>query len=231
MQLISEEFQRHNEILESNACSDYEKELFRKIISGNASSTDYISSLKTLSEMLHKHHQESVVIIIDEYDTPIQQGYLKDFYEPTISFMRNLFSGGLKDNKNLAYGFLTGILRVAKESIFSGLNNLVINSILDKKYSDYFGFTKGEVKKMADYYDASDKMDEICNWYDGYRFGNTEIFNPWSVINYLGNHCEPRAYWVSTSSNDIIGKFLPKQTITPMSSLPVFYRGKVFFPI
>lgn len=226
VQLISEEFQRHNEILESNACSDYEKELFRKIISGNASSTDYISSLKTLSEMLHKHHQESVVIIIDEYDTPIQQGYLKDFYEPTISFMRNLFSGGLKDNKNLAYGFLTGILRVAKESIFSGLNNLVVNSVLDKKYSDYFGFTKEEVKKMADYYDASDKMDEICNWYDGYRFGNTEIFNPWSVINYLGNHCEPHAYWVSTSSNDIIGEILDEADNNTYEQLTGLLQGK-----
>ena len=226
MQLISEEFQRHSELLESNACSNYDKELFRKIVSGKASSTDYVSSLKTLSEMLHKHHQESVVIIIDEYDTPIQQGYLKDFYEPTISFMRNLFSGGLKDNKNLAYGFLTGILRVAKESIFSGLNNLVVNSVLNKKYSEYFGFTKEEVKKMADYYDASDKMDEICNWYDGYRFGNTEIFNPWSVINYLGNHCEPRAYWVSTSSNDIIGEILAEADNNTYEQLTGLLQGK-----
>lgn len=109
--------------------------------------------------------------------------------------MRNLFSGGLKDNKHLTYDFLTGILRVAKESIFSGLNNLTINSILDGKYSEYFGFTAEEVKEMARYYKAEDKYDEICAWYDGYKFGNTEIFNPWSVINYFRNDCQARAYW------------------------------------
>lgn len=225
VQLIGEEFQRHIELLKSSACSEYDKELFQKIVSGDASSTDYITSLKTLSEMLRKHHQEPVVIIIDEYDTPIQQGYLKGFYEPTVSFMRNFFSGGLKDNKNLAYGFLTGILRVAKESIFSGLNNLVVNSVLDKKYSDYFGFTREEVEKIAAYYDASDKMDEICDWYDGYRFGNIDIFNPWSVINYLSNHCEPRAYWVSTSSNDIIGEILAEADNNTYEQLAGLLQG------
>lgn len=128
--------------------------------------------------MLHKHYKEAAIIIIDEYDTPIQQGYMKGFYEPLVSFMRIFFSAGLKDNRHLAYGFLTGILRVAKESIFSGLNNLVVNSVLDRKYSEYFGFTRDEITEMAAYYHASDKIREICNWYDGYRFGNTEIFNP-----------------------------------------------------
>ena len=128
--------------------------------------------------MLHKHYKEAAIIIIDEYDTPIQQGYMKGFYEPLVSFMRNFFSAGLKDNRHLAYGFLTGILRVAKESIFSGLNNLVVNSVLDRKYSEYFGFTRDEITEMAAYYHASDKIREICNWYDGYRIGNTEIFNP-----------------------------------------------------
>lgn len=226
VQLISEEFQRHSELLESQACSNYEKDLFQKITARNASSTDYISSLKILSEMLRKHYQEAVVMIIDEYDTPIQQGYLQGFYEPIISFLRNLFSGGLKDNKNLAYGFLTGILRVAKESIFSGLNNLVVNSVLDTKYSNYFGFTKEEIEIMADYYDSSEKIEEICDWYGGYFFGNTEIFNPWSVINYLGNHCEPRTYWVSTSSNDIIGEILAEADNHTYEQLTGLLQGK-----
>lgn len=226
VRLICEEFQRHSELLESDACNDYDKELFRKIVSGNASSTDYISSLKTLSEMLRKHHGESVVIIIDEYDTPIQQGHLKGFYEPTVSFMRNFFSGGLKDNKNLGFGFLTGILRVAKESIFSGLNNLVVNSVLDKKYSKYFGFTRDEIEEMAAYYNVSHKIPEICEWYDGYRFGNTDIFNPWSVINYLSNNCEARAYWVSTSNNDIIGEILAEADNSTYEQLAGLLQGE-----
>ena len=113
----------------------------------------------------------------NEYDTPIQQGYMKDYYDKIILFMRNLFSGGFKDSKHLSFGFLTGILRVSKESIFSGMNNLVINSVLDNKYSSYFGFTSDEVKEMAEYYGAADKYDEICQWYDGYQFGKTEIYN------------------------------------------------------
>ena len=125
-----------------------------------------------------------------------------------IRFMRNLFSGGFKDNQHLSFGFLTGILRVVKESIFSGMNNLSINSVLDNKYSAYFGFTADEVMDMAEYYGAANKFDEICQWYDGYRFGKTEIFNPWSVVNYFSNECEPRPFWVSTGSNDIIGEVL-----------------------
>ena len=120
---------------------------------------------------------------------------MQGYYDKVILFMRNLFSGGLKDNRHLSYGFLTGILRVAKESIFSGLNNLAINSVLDNKYSEYFGFTPDEVREMADYYGADEKYGEICAWYDGYKFGETDIFNPWSVINYFRSDCQARAYW------------------------------------
>ena len=166
------------------------------------------SALLDLSAMLHQHYGIAPIIIIDEYDTPIQQGHQKDYYDKIIRFMRNLFSGGFKDNPHLSFGFLTGILRVAKESIFSGMNNLTINSVLDNKYSTYFGFTADEVMEMARYYGVSDKFDEICQWYDGYRFGKTEIFNPWSVVNYFSNECQPRPFWVSTGSNDIIGEVL-----------------------
>lgn len=125
------------------------------------------------------------VIIIDEYDTPIQQGHSEDYYDKIIRFMRNLFFGGFKDNSHLSFGFLTGILRVAKESIFSGMNTLSINSVLNNKYSAYFGFTADEVREMAAYYGATDKYDEIRQWYDGYLFGKTEIFNPWSMVKLL----------------------------------------------
>lgn len=206
--LISMEFQRHIELETSALLNDYDKEQFRLLAEGRADETTYQMSLQILSLLLRKHYQQKAIIIIDEYDTPIQQGHLIGFYDSIVTFMRNFFSGGLKDNPNLAYGFLTGILRVAKESIFSGLNNLAVNSVLDKKYSEYFGFTKDEVGEMAAYYGAVNKLNEICEWYDGYRFGNTEIFNPWSVINYFSSDCEPRAYWLSTSNNDIIGEIL-----------------------
>ena len=178
--------------------------------------------------MLHIHHGVPPVIIIDEYDIPIQQGHMKGFYDDVVSFIRNLFSGGLKDNRHLSYGILTGILRVAKESIFSGLNNLKINSILDEKYSQYFGFTASEVRAMAAYYGVPDKYDEICQWYDGYRFGDTDIFNPWSVINYFNNNCKPKAFWQFTGSNDIIGEVLANADEDIYERLNMLMQGKSF---
>ena len=139
-----------------------------------------------------------------------------------------LFSGGLKDNPHLSYGFLTGILRVAKESIFSGLNNLKINSILDNRYSEYFGFTPEEVQEMADYYGTPEKYAELCEWYDGYRFGKTEIFNPWSVIGYFNNECIPRAFWQSTGSNDIIREVLNHATTEIYEKLEALMQGNSF---
>ena len=206
--IFSKEARRHSELRDSDKCDAYDKKAFDSLIAGEVSEVELSNALLNLSQMLHKHHGIAPIIIIDEYDTPIQQGYSCGFYDQVILFMRNLFSGGLKDNKHLSYGFLTGILRVAKESIFSGLNNLKINSILDEKYSEYFGFTKEEVREMADYYGAGDRYAEICEWYDGYRFGNSDIFNPWSVINYFSNNCKPKAFWQSTGSNDIIGEIL-----------------------
>ena len=206
--IISSEYCRHSDLSKSPKLDKKQKDFYDKMVSEKFSAVDLERSLLYLSEMLKKHYGEGAVIIIDEYDTPIQSGHTNGFYDDVIAFMRNLLSGCFKDNKSLAFGFLTGILRVAKESIFSGLNNLTINSVLDNKYSEYFGFTANEVKEMAAYYSAPDKFDEVCEWYDGYRFGKTDIFNPWSVINYFSNGCEPRAFWLSTGSNDIIGEII-----------------------
>ena len=212
--LISLEFMRHNELESSSVLSSYEKEQYHRFASENINEVDCQMGLQLLSLLLHKHYDKECVIIIDEYDTPIQQDHLCDFYNEIVDFMRNFFSGGLKDNPHLAFGFLTGILRVAKESIFSGMNNLKTNSILDNNYSSYFGFTNEEVRDMLAYYDYEDKYQEICEWYDGYRFGNSEIFNPWSVINYISDQCFPKAFWQSTGSNDIIGEIIG--TATPV---------------
>lgn len=220
--IISSEYCRHSDLSKSPKLDKKQKDFYDKMVSEKFSAVDLERSLLYLSEMLKKHYGEGAVIIIDEYDTPIQSGHTNGFYDDVIAFMRNLLSGCFKDNKSLAFGFLTGILRVAKESIFSGLNNLTINSVLDNKYSEYFGFTANEVKEMAAYYSAPDKFDEVCEWYDGYRFGKTDIFNPWSVINYFSNDCEPRAFWLSTGSNDIIGEIIKEadnETYERLSSL------------
>lgn len=207
--LISLEFMRHNELESSTVLSSYEKEQYHRFASEDINEVDCQMGLQLLSLLLHKHYDKECVIIIDEYDTPIQQGHLCDFYNEIVNFMRNFFSGALKDNSHLAFAFLTGVL---KESIFNGMNNLKTNSILDTNYSSYFGFTNDEIKDMLAYYEYEDKYQEILEWYDGYRFGNTEIFNPWSVINYISDQCFPKAFWQSTGSNDIIGEIIGTAT-------------------
>lgn len=211
--LISLEFIRHNELETSSVLTAYEKEQYHLLAKDSGDEVDCQMGLQLLSLLLHKHYGRECIIIIDEYDTPIQQGHTCNFYPEIVNFMRNFFSGGLKDNPHLAFGFLTGILRVAKESIFSGMNNLKTYSILDDGYSSYFGFTEKEVKDMLRYYGRDDKYNELSEWYDGYRFGNTEIFNPWSVINYISDNCFPKAFWQYTGSNEIIGEII--QAATP----------------
>ncbi|MBP3540507.1 MAG: AAA family ATPase, partial [Clostridia bacterium] len=223
--LISMEYKRHSELA---TAKNPDLDFYQKITQDKADSNDFMLSLMMLSKMLHDHHGIEPMVIIDEYDTPIQQGHSCGFYDDVVLFIRNLFSGAFKDNKHLKYGFLTGILRVAKESIFSGLNNLKINSILDNRYSEYFGFTPDEVREMAAYYGAPDKYDELCAWYDGYRFGDAEIFNPWSVINYFSNECKPGCYWLSTGSNDIIGEMLTHADEVTYHRLHSLLQGGAF---
>lgn len=210
--LLQEEFGRHSELRTSDKLEKYEKDYFEKVLDGRADVVELSASLQRLSKMLAEHYRKAPVIIIDEYDTPIQEGYSKEFYDEIIGFMRNFFSGAFKDNSNLSYGFLTGILRIAQESIFSGLNNLTVNSIMDEEYDGFFGFTEDEVNKMLAYYGASDKEEELRNWYDGYYFGNKEIYNPWSVISYLSRGCLPQAYWVNTGKNEILEDVLKTAT-------------------
>ena len=226
--ILRNEFERHSELLASDKISAYDKQYLTSVLRGEANENDVACAFLNLSRLLHIHYGVAPMIIIDEYDTPIQQGHVRGYYDKVIDFMRTLFSGGLKDNPHLSYGFLTGILRVAKESIFSGLNNIKVNSVLDNRYSEYFGFTSEEVQEMAEYYGAPEKYDELCEWYDGYRFGKTEIFNPWSVIGYFNNECIPRAFWQSTGSNDIISEVLGNATIETYEKLESLMQGKSF---
>ena len=217
---IRDEFFRHFELKDSPFVKN--KVYFQKIINGEGSKVDFSKSILRLSQMLAEHYGEKVILIIDEYDTPIQSGYVCNFYDDVIYFMRNLLSAGLKDNSNLAFGFLTGILRVAKESIFSGLNNIRVYSVLDRRFSTYFGFTSDEVAAMAAYYDAEAKLPEIKDWYDGYKFGHTEIYNPWSVLNYFSNDYVAIPYWVQTSGNLVIYEllgYLNKETFQKLNDI------------
>ena len=226
--IFANETHRHIELQTSKTLDKYDKKTFEKLLSGDVTEVELSSALCDLSRMLHKHYGVAPIIIIDEYDVPIQQGHMNNYYDSCILFMRNLFSGGLKDNKHLSFGFLTGILRVAKESIFRGLNNLTINSVLDNKYSSYFGFTSDEIREMTAYYGVEDKYNELCEWYDGYRFGKTEIFNPWSVINYFNNGCEPRAFWQATGSNEIIGEIIAEADNDIYEKLTSLVNGETF---
>lgn len=226
--LFADEAYRHMELRDSDVCSELDKVFFEKILSQQLEVAELTSALLVLSRMLHAHHGVAPIIIVDEYDIPIQQGYVNGYYDEAVTFIRNLFSGGFKDNSHLSFGFMTGILRVAQESIFSGLNNIRVNSVLEDSYSEYFGFTAEEVKMMCAYHGGLDKYEEICEWYDGYCFGNQEIFNPWSVINYFANKCKPKAYWVFTSSNDIIGELLENATVDVCEHLEELLGGKSF---
>ena len=225
-ELLQEEFGRHMELFESDKLETYELDYFRKILRGQANKAELSSSLQKLSKMLTEHYGKAPIIIIDEYDTRIQEGYSKDFYDEIIGFMRIFFSGAFKDNKNLSYGFLTGILRIAQESIFSGLNNLTVNSIMDEEYDKFFGFTESEVREMLNYYSISDKEAELKDWYDGYLFGNKEIYNPWSVINYISKGCIPQAYWVNTGKNEILENVLNAATDDITEGLYALLQGK-----
>ena len=202
---IVELYTTHNYLLESDKLAENEKRDFKSIIDKTALRTTFQGSLKKLSKYLYNFYNQKVVILIDEYDSPIQAGYLK-FYDKSISFMRSLLSGAFKDNKYLYKGVITGILRVSKESIFSGLNNMGVYSILDDRFSDCFGFTETEVKQILLDFEVTSDYGEIKKWYDGYKIGDTsDIYNPWSILNYaLEFNKGFQPFWVNTSSDDLL---------------------------
>jgi hypothetical protein len=173
-----------------------------------AEQTAYEFALEKLSRYLKEYHQERVIILIDEYDEPIQSAYLNDYYDDIIDFMRSLLIRGLKGNPNLEKGVLTGILRVAKESIFSGLNNLVVSTLLEERYDQYFGLLESEVEQIFDYYGLKYEMKEVKDWYNGYYFGQEVVYNPWSIISCIDRDGMLKPYWVNTSGNDLIKKLI-----------------------
>lgn len=223
-ELISQEYNKHNYLLQNLNAVD--KIYYNDILFKKASAAQYETSLKNLSKFLCGYYGMKTIILIDEYDVPIQSGYLNNYYNDVIEFMRNFLSSGLKDNEYLQKSVLTGILRIAKESIFSGLNNLEVCTILKEAYSDNFGFLENEVKEALNYYKIEFEMSEIKDWYNGYIFGSNIIYNPWSILNYVKNWKDGfKPYWVNTSSNDLVKSLLAESSKGIKEELESLLKG------
>ena len=230
VKLLSDEFERHEIILQSDAVSEEDKLEFQKIKKRIAEPKEYNSAVKLLSKFLQKVYQKNVIILIDEYDVPLENAYHEGFYDDMTNLIRSCFESALKTNPSLEFAVLTGCLRVSRESIFTGLNNLKTYSITKNKFSQYFGFTQEEMKEILQAFSLEQYAGTIANWYDGYRFGLTEIYNPWSVLNcidsYLQNDmvaCEP--YWSNTSSNRIVKRLIEESNERTKSMVEELING------
>lgn len=210
---VNIEAMRFQYLLDSKRLTAFEREAFTKLLRSEMNEGTLYSSLKVLSVLLEKHHNSKVVLLIDEYDVPLAKAFEQGYYDQMLLLIRNLFDQALKTNDSLEFAVLTGCMRISKESIFTGLNNLKVLSVADVRFDDYFGFTDAEVKGLLDYYHLSDRYDVVKEWYDGYQFGNAEVYCPWDVINYCDElradaSAQPLNYWSNTSSNDAVKKFI-----------------------
>ncbi len=214
-EIIADKFERHHDLLNNSVLTGRKRKRIQNIIDDTADDTVYSTSLKLLADCLSVVYKKNVIVLIDEYDVPLENAYFNGFYDEMVNLIRYVFESVLKTNDSLEFAVLTGCLRISKESIFTGLNNLNVYHVTDNAMPQYFGFTEQEVKQLADYYNLSGEFDIVKEWYDGYLFGETEIYNPWSVLKYIqfSLHNEnnlPDAYWVNTSSNSIIHKLVVK---------------------
>lgn len=235
--IIGNEAKRFGFLQSSDRLQDIDKKQYCALINVDANGRFLMSdevltdSLRSLCELLHKHYGQKPILLIDEYDVPLDKAQQSGYYDEMVTLMRNLFGQALKTNKSLHFAVLTGCLRIARESIFTGLNNLKIFSITDARFASQFGFTAGDVKQLLEYYCLEEKFETICEWYDGYRFGNTEVYCPWDVINYVDLLCAepsaaPRAFWVNTSGNDIIREFIRMATPGTRREIEVLVAGE-----
>ena len=213
VQVIQSEARRFQYLLESERLTAYEKKVVASLLQADMGEDLLCSSLKIMSELLEKHHGCKVILLIDEYDVPLAKAFERGYYDQMVIFIRNMFEYALKTNDSLKFAVLTGCMRISKESIFTGLNNIKVLSVADVQFDEYFGFTDQEVKDMLDYYGFSDRYDEVKEWYDGYQFGNVGVYCPWDVINYCDTlkadpDAQPRNYWLNTSSNEAVRRFI-----------------------
>ncbi|QYR64243.1 ATP-binding protein [Fusobacterium animalis] len=213
------EFEFIREKLNEKDLIEFEKIWFKK------EDGDYDNSLRLLSEYLYNYYQKKVVLLIDEYDNPLIVANQNGYYKEAINFYRNLYSSALKTNSNLKMGVLTGIVQVAKEGIFSGLNNVITYNILGNDFETFFGLSEEEVENSLKYFELEYEIEDVKKWYDGYKFGNSEVYNPWSIINYLRTK-ELQAYWVNTSDNALIYDNLKNSTVDVFNNLQTLFEGK-----
>lgn len=211
--VIYELLEKNLEILSSDQLSDTTKDILNKLHNRSSSAEDLKISLRVITNALYTYYQQKVIVLIDEYDVPLQAAYQNNYYEEMVEFLRSVFSSALKTNDALEKGVMTGCLRISKESIFTGLNNFTAYSVLNNISSEFFGFTELEVKQLLKAYNLSEKMDEVKEWYDGYQFGNKEIYNPWSTLMYVKNITQdvsfkPISFWANTSGNDLVVKYI-----------------------
>lgn len=211
--VIYELLEKNLEILSSDQLSDTTKDILNKLHNRSSSAEDLKISLRVITNALYTYYQQKVIVLIDEYDVPLQAAYQNNYYEEMVEFLRSVFSSALKTNDALEKGIMTGCLRISKESIFTGLNNFTAYSVLNNISSEFFGFTELEVKQLLKDYNLSEKMDEVKEWYDGYQFGNKEIYNPWSTLMYVKNITQdvsfkPISFWTNTSGNDLVVKYI-----------------------
>lgn len=227
---IIKEFTRHRYILSGNKLSQWEEEEYTDIMNRKAMDIHYAKALEFLSRCLKKHHEKNVIILIDEYDVPLENAFFEGFYKEMISFIRSLFESALKTNPSLEFAVITGCLRISKESIFTGLNNLEIISILNKSYDEYFGFTPAEVEKICGDYNLESKLEEIREWYNGYIFGDATVYNPWSVVRYVKDMKNgekfPTSYWANTSSNSIVKSLIERADDITKGEIEALIEGK-----
>mgnify|MGYP002092083328 FL=1 len=213
IQIVNGEARRFQYLLDSERLTEYDKDAFKSLLLPDMKESVLCSSLRILSELLEKHHGQKVILLIDEYDVPLAKAFELGYYNSMTLLIRNLFENALKTNDSLKFAVLTGCMRISKESIFTGLNNLKVLSVADVQFDEYFGFTDSDVRNILEYYELSEHYDEIKMWYDGYRFGNVEVYCPWDVINYcdelrINNMAQPQNYWSNTSSNEAVKRFI-----------------------
>ena len=234
--IIGNEAMRFQFLMQSPRLTEIERGRYEALISidkgGDYTMSDALlkSSLQTLSQLLQKHYGQSAIILVDEYDVPLDKAYQSGYYDSMVELIKVLFGNAFKTNDGLKFAVLTGCLRISKESIFTGLNNFKVYTIKDVRYNEYFGFTDAEVKQMLEYYGLSNQYDAVKEWYDGYMFGNLGIYCPWDVINYCGDLrdgsvSKPQNYWVNTSSNDIIRKFIDRADATTKDEIEQLING------
>lgn len=228
---IMKEYRRHNFILNSDKLLESEKKIFIDISNGEAKEIEYAKSLQFLSICLEKYFDKKTIILIDEYDVPLENAFFEGFYDEMISFMRSLFESALKTNPSLEFSVITGCLRISRESIFTGLNNLKIISILDDRYAEHFGFTDDEVIKICDDYNMQHKYETIKQWFNGYIFGETNVYNPWSVMQYIDDlkaniNRLPKSYWANTSSNSIVKSLIERADDITKGEIEALIEGK-----